>query len=91
MSKKVKCVECVNCMRFAIPKTYWNPNGLKNRIVCAQTNKTKLDDNEQYCKHYHEASDLKKKQNSHDVYVAEVDKICKEVPLGSNNIKNREV
>lgn len=85
MSKKRKCINCDRCMRFAIPKTHWNPDNLKNSIVCDWTNKTKRDDNEQYCEHYHEASDAKKFRNSHDAYAAEVDRLCTKVPLGKQN------
>lgn len=56
MSKKVKCLDCGNCMRFAIPsKTVLNENEyladrLKSSIVCGFTEKTKNVDNEQQCK-----------------------------------------
>ena len=78
MSKKVKCLECNNCMRFAIPnKQYlesdFTRKAIETRIVCGQTMKEKYDTNEQYCKHFIPASEFKKLMNSREHVVAEIE------------------
>lgn len=78
MSKKVKCLECNNCMRFAIPnkqylESYFTRKAIETRIVCGQTMKEKFDVNEQYCKHFIPASDWKMRINSREHVVAEIE------------------
>ena len=74
MSKKAKCLDCGNCMRFAIPckktleENEYLVDILKNHIVCGFTEKTKSVDNEQQCKHYFEAADYRRRSNSKEVY-----------------------
>lgn len=77
MSKKVKCLECENCMRFAIPaKQYlesdFTRKAIETRIVCGQTMKEKFDTNEQYCKHFIPASEGKIRRNSREHVIAEI-------------------
>lgn len=61
MAKKVKCIECDNCMNWALPANVNHENInhakhcldiAKRTVVCGQTMKTKRRDNEQYCKHF---------------------------------------
>lgn len=62
MAKKVKCIDCMESMNWALPHKV-NAKNLdyakhclrvaKNTIVCGYTMKTKKRDNEQYCKHFH--------------------------------------
>lgn len=61
MSKKVKCIECENMMYFAIPSVVDADNYeyakhcldvVTKNLVCGCSNKTKLINNEQYCKHF---------------------------------------
>ncbi len=79
MSKKVKCLDCAECMRFAIPmKKYLEENTylvdrLKNSLVCGYTMKTKNVDNEQYCKHYWEGKEFHKQVNSKEYYNKQFD------------------
>ena len=61
MAKKVKCIECMEFMNWALPHKI-NADNLeyakhclwlaKRSFVCGYTMKTKKRDNEQYCKHY---------------------------------------
>lgn len=61
MSKKVKCAECEYMITFAIPKRVDADNYeyakhclevVKKYFVCEVTNKQKLLNNEQYCRHF---------------------------------------
>jgi hypothetical protein len=61
MSKKVKCAECEHMMTFATPKKVDADNYeyakhclevVKKYFVCEVTNKQKLLNNEQYCRHF---------------------------------------
>ena len=61
MSKKVKCAECEYMITFATPKRVDADNYeyakhclevVKKYFVCEVTNKQKLLNNEQYCKHF---------------------------------------
>lgn len=74
---KVKCLECENCMRFAIPaKQYlesdFTRKAIETRIVCGQTMKEKFDTNEQHCKHFIPASEGKIRRNSREHVIAEI-------------------
>ena len=61
MSKKVKCIECIEFMNWSLPLKV-NADNLeyakhclwvaKRSFVCGYTMKTKKRDNEQYCKHF---------------------------------------
>jgi len=79
MSKKVNCLDCGECMRFAVPSKRVleeNPDiidRLKSNVVCGQTNKTKNVDNEQYCTHYFEAAEHRRIFNSKERYSNEID------------------
>lgn len=81
MSKKVKCLNCDNCMRFSIPcKSYLeeNPfltNQIKKSLVCSHTMKTKNVNNEQYCKHFKEADEHTINFNSEERYNSNVDNV----------------
>jgi hypothetical protein len=72
MSKKVKCLDCYCCVRYHIPSKEYlllHPeviDRLKDNFICAYTGKQKNTDNEQYCKHYCEASDGQKYCNSQE-------------------------
>lgn len=61
MSKKVKCAECEYMTTFATPKRVVADNYeyakhclevVKKYFVCEVTNKQKLLNNEQYCRHF---------------------------------------
>ena len=63
MAKNVKCIDCAECIGWALPvrvnadNLYYAKRCLwlvKNTVVCDRTHKTKQKDHEQYCKHYHE-------------------------------------
>lgn len=75
MSRKVKCIECEHCTRFAIPVTVTKNNvgyvkGLLNfykidtKIVCDRIEKTKPENNEQYCNHFKKGSEDIQKINT---------------------------
>lgn len=61
MAKKVKCIDCEECMNWAVPVRVsannldyakWCLRLAKNTVVCDRTHKTKPKDHEQYCKHF---------------------------------------
>lgn len=67
MSKKVKCIECENVMFFYLPSIVNADNYeyakhcltvATRRCVCAWSNKEKLLNNEQYCKHFEKRTSL---------------------------------
>lgn len=61
MAKKVKCIECINVMEWALPDEVIQENVdyakrclsiSEKTFVCGQTMKTKNRSHEQYCKHF---------------------------------------
>ena len=61
MAKKVKCIECINSMEWALPRGVTDKNidyakhcldMAEKTIVCGHTMKTKRKCNEQYCKNF---------------------------------------
>lgn len=74
MGKRVSCLNCENCMRFAVPnkksleESPYLLNQIKKTLVCGYTMKTKTVNNEQYCKHYIEAKEHTKIFNSEEIY-----------------------
>jgi hypothetical protein len=61
MAKKVKCIDCEYMITFAIPTRVVADNYeyakhclevVKKYFVCEVTNKQKLINNEQYCRHF---------------------------------------
>lgn len=73
MAKKVKCANCMNASRFAMPSRKYielNPDSYEwyksiclRAFCCDITSKTKRMENEQYCKYYQEADEFHKKFN----------------------------
>lgn len=62
MAKKVKCIECMECLNWSLPQVVNGKNldyakqclfFAKKTVVCGYTMKTKSINNEQYCKHFH--------------------------------------
>ena len=61
MARKVKCSECGEFLNWSLPENITDKNidyakdclrKAKRTFVCGRTMKTKLIDNEQYCKHF---------------------------------------
>lgn len=61
MAKKVKCVECIEHLNWALPSNITRKNisyakhcinVAKRSFVCGYTGKVKSINNEQYCKHF---------------------------------------
>ena len=70
MANKVKCIECEEAMRFAIPSLKYikeNPDSYNwfktictKRLSCGRMHKAKNMNHEQYCKHFKEADECQK-------------------------------
>ena len=79
MAKKVKCMDCTNSMRWALPERVRENNleyakhcacVAKKSIVCGETMKTKGINHEQYCKKYREKEEWDR--NSDTAYSEEI-------------------
>ena len=97
MSKKVKCIDCMNCMRFAIPNKLYPTEDemlikiLTTGIICGVTMKEKSDENEQYCKYFVEANPFKKAdiaRSSAEGRIYNIIKRTKEVQGGKDDFQN---
>ena len=82
MSKKKKCIDCKQSMRWALPDEVSNQNldyarrrifHAKHTLVCGHTMITKPLNNEQYCNHFIPKSELDIKAN--ETYEKEVKKL----------------
>lgn len=82
MGKKVKCMDCANSMRWALPDRVGEKNleyekycacVAKRSIVCGETMKTKGINHEQYCKKYREKEESDR--NYDNAYSEEIVKL----------------
>lgn len=86
MAKKVRCSECSEFLNWSLPENINDKNidhakhclrMAKRTFVCGRTTKTKLINNEQYCKHFCKAlynidynesiNELERKINEYEV------------------------
>lgn len=86
MAKKVKCIDCINSMHWALPVMVRGENLeyakycsriAKRSIVCGETMKTKQINHEQYCKKYREKTEWDKEYDK--VYDKEISELEKKI------------